>query len=132
MRTIAIVLLLGVFLAHDAANWLSGHSRFTPPAVFYMLQGAWSVVLSSVLLMLFWMATASIWRTLCIAAMVISIVEGLQVAVCRLAVDDIGSVPQGMNLCDYVTGIPVGTITTILYLVILAWLIGGWLIGDEE
>lgn len=132
MRAVAILLLLGVFVAHDTANWLSEHSRFTPPAIFYMLQGAWSVVLSCIVLMFFWAARKCIWRTLAIAAMVISICEGLQVTGCRFMVKDIWNVPPGTNMCDYATGLPVGTVATILYLVILAWVIGGWMIGDEE
>lgn len=96
----------------------------TPAAIFYILGGAWEVVLCGVLLMIFWAMKKSIWRNLSIAAMLIGMLEGGQVAVCRLAVSDIHAVPQGVNLCDYVGGLPIGVSLTCLYFFILCWSVG--------
>jgi hypothetical protein len=123
---------MGVFVAHDAANWLSDGTRYSPAAMFYMLQGAWSASLSAVLLMLLSAAKASLWKNLCIAALVISILEGLQMPACRLSIDNMGLVPRGMSLCDYATGLPVGATMTTLYVSILAWLVGSWFWKERE
>lgn len=127
MRLVAIILIVGVFLVHDGANWLADGSRFTPAAVFYMLHGAWGAVLSAALLLVLVAATASVWRDLAIAALVISIIEGLQIPACRLAVSDIKAVPRGMSLCDHVTGLPVHAVLLTLEMLALCWIIGSWL-----
>jgi len=124
MRLIAFALLLGVFIRHNTYAILSQQTGMTEPWVFYVLGGLWEVVLCSVLLMIFWAMRPSIWKNLAIAAMAIGILEGAQVFVCRLCVKDIYAVPPGTNLCDYVSGLPIGVSLTCLYFLILCWSVG--------
>lgn len=75
----------------------------------YVLDGLLDVVQSVVFCVLFWRVSwllGMIATPMCITV----IVEGLQTSVCRLAVMDVSKVPSGMNLCEYVTGIPAGQI----------------------
>ncbi len=126
MRAIAIVLVVGVFLAHDAANWIADGSRFTPAAVFYMLHGAWEATLSALLLAVLVVVKASMWRDLAVAALVISIVEALQMTACRLAISDIKAVPRGVSLCDYATGLPVHGVLLTLEVFAIFFIMGAW------
>jgi hypothetical protein len=124
VRFIAIVLVVGVFLAHDGEHWLSEGSRFSPAAVFYMLQGAWTVVLSACLLLLLTAAVASVWRDLAVTALGISIVEGSLLPVCRFPVANIKEVPMGVGLCDHVTGLPVHAVLLTLEVLAVVWIAG--------
>ena len=124
MRAVAIILIVGVFLVHDGENWLAHGTRFSPAAVFYMLQGAWTVVLSACLLLFMLSAVPTVWRNLASAALVISIVEGSLIPVCRLAVTDIKAVPSGVSLCDYVTGLPVHAVLLCLEVFAVCWIAG--------
>src|SRR5260221_9231923 len=76
MKWLGPILLVGVFLRHDTAQWLPGYN---PGAWFYILGGAWEVILCSALLLTFHaipLLTAALW---------IGILEGAHVSVCRLA-----------------------------------------------
>lgn len=130
MKWIATALLVGVFVAHDSANWLSQGSRFTPAAWFYMLQGAWSVALSATILLMLEAARPTIWRNLAQAAMVISIVEGAQIPVCRAIL--MGPPAAGMNVCDSATGLPVGAVLTCIEIIALCWAVAAWAWGGEN
>jgi hypothetical protein len=126
MRAVAIGLVVGVFLAHHGANWLSDGSTFTPAAVFYMLQGVWEATLSALLLTVLAAAKASLWRDLALAALAISIIEGVQMPACRLAITDIKAVPRGVSLCDHATNLPVNAVLLTLEVLALCWIIGAW------
>jgi hypothetical protein len=54
----------------------------------------------------------------------IGILEGAQISTCRLLTTDISQVPKGANLCDHLTGLPIGATMTALYLGIICWAIG--------
>lgn len=113
MKWISLVLIVGVFIAHDTANWLAT-PQFSPGRVFYMLQGAWSALLSAVLMLFISMQRQSVWRDLALVALGISIIEGMEMPVCMLAVDS-AKVPRGTNLCDYAAGFPIGYVIESLY-----------------
>ena len=132
MKAVALVLLFGVFIAHDTANWIAEVTGYSPAAVFYMEQGTWTVILSSCLLVFVLTQKASLWRTLGLAAIGISIVEGSMIPVCRLAVSDISLVPRGTNLCDYVTGLPVSATLLTVEIMIVCWIIGTFYRNDSE
>jgi len=131
VRPLAIVLLLGVFIAFDGANWLADGSRFTPAAMYYMLQGAWGALLAGCLFVAILAQKASLWRNLGLLAMGIGMLEGTQATVCRLAVKDIGAVPRGTNLCDFVTGWPLGAAMTTIYMMALIALTAAWAMDRE-
>ena len=126
MRWMALVLAVGVFASHDTAHWLSAHSSRGAGEWFYMEQGAWTALLSGVLLVFFAAAVASIWRTIAMAALSISILEGLEMPLCMALVNP-RNVPEGSSLCDAATGLPVSATTVCLEVFILAWLIGSYL-----
>ena len=124
MSRVAVILIIGVFLRHDAANWLASGSRLSPAAWHYILGGAWEVMLCALLLWVVYGYRWSVWRGIASTALVIGMLEGMQISACRLAVDDIRAVPVGMNLCDFRLGLPVGAVMTSLYLIMLAWQVG--------
>ena len=124
MKWIASILLLGVFIRHDAVTFIAHQVGWTPAAIFYLLGGLWEVVLCAAIALFALTTHVSIWRELILAAMAIGILEGSQVFICRLCVKDIRAVPPGTNLCDYVTGLPVGVSLTCLYFLILCWSVG--------
>lgn len=124
MRALAIILLVGVFLRHDTANWLADGSTFSAGAWFYVLGGAWEVMLCGLLLWAVMGYPWTIWRGISSAALLIGMSEGAQIAGCRLAIDDIKAVPIGANLCDHATGLPVGAVMMSGYLLLLCWHIG--------
>lgn len=120
MKWIACLLLLGVTIRHNAANWLA-ESSFTPAAWFYMLGGLWEATLCAVLLWVLLAAKDSVYRNLALAAMAIGILEGLQVTGCRLLVADISKVPRGTSLCDWVSGLPIGAAMVSTYVLIICY-----------
>ena len=113
-RWLGSILLVGVFLRHNSSFSLPGYS---PQAWFYILGGLWEVVLCFLLLRF-------ITIPLGIAALWIGILEGAQVSVCRLATQDITQIPKSANLCDILSGLPIGATMTALYLGIVCWAIG--------
>lgn len=123
MRFLAAILLIGVFVRHDSAKWLAG-DHYSVAAVFYMLGGAWEVILCATVLLFTFAMHPSLWKSLIQAAMLIGIVEAVQMPVCRLLVTDIRSVPAGMSLCDHVTGLPIGIAVVSIYFLILIWSLG--------
>lgn len=132
MKTVAAVLLLGVFIANDTANWIAQATGYSPAAVFYMLQGAWVAVLSGCVLVFMLAAKPSLSRSLGIAAAGISMFEGAMIPAFRIAVSDISAVPRGTNLGDHVTGLPISAVTLTLELMILAWIVGSSLRKRDE
>lgn len=127
MRWMALVLVVGVFVAHDGANWISSWSGVYPWAVFFMLQGGWTVVLAACVALFIYGAMPSLERSLALAALGIAMVEGIEIPACGLAVKDFTLIPRGVNTCDYVTGLPLGAVQICLEVFILAWLIGSYL-----
>lgn len=121
MRVVALALLIGVFVRHDAINMISQISGMTPAAIYYILGGAWESVLCGAILLLSFQMRACLWRRVLRIAMLVGIVEGAQASVCRAAVRDIRAVPQGVDLCDYVTGLPLGSVVMSVYFLIICW-----------
>jgi hypothetical protein len=125
---IAVVLVVGVFLAHHSSNWLAAGSSFTPSAVFYMMQGLGSATLAALLLHYVLKEAPSYWRRISIVALGIWLIESLQLPLCRIAVADISKVPreQRTNLCDFVVGFPIGDVLMISEIVVLVVVLGMW------
>ena len=121
MRAVALVLIVGVFARYDAVNMLSQMFGMSPPAIYYILGGLWESALAAVILLLSYQMRECIWRRIIRAATIIGIVEGTQASVCRVAVRDIRAVPQGVDLCDYVTGLPFGSVVMSVYFLIICW-----------
>jgi hypothetical protein len=115
MRWLGPILLVGVFIRHNTASWFPGYS---PAAWFYIFGGMWEILLCALFLFLVrgsGLVTSALW---------IGILEGAQVSACRLLTTDISQVPKGANLCDHLTGLPIGATMTALYLGIVCWAIG--------
>lgn len=124
MRFLAILLVSGAFMRHGAANVLAGSLGIAAPGWFYILGGAWEVVLCGSVAWMAYGYRESMWRWLVLAAASIGALEGAQISACRLAVADMASVPSGANLCDFATGLPVGPVMFTLYLLIVSYGIG--------
>src|SRR5882672_9284152 len=108
-RWLGPILLVGVFLRHNTSQWFPGYS---PAAWFYVLGGLWEILLCACVLL------AYSHNPLLAAAMWIGILEGSQVSICRLATKDIDAV-HGQNLCDALTGLPIGATMTGLYVILV-------------
>jgi len=113
MKWLGPLLLIGVFARHDL-TWLPGYS---PAEWFYLLGGAWEVVLCVVLLILIGR------HPLAIAALWIGVLEGAQVAACGAMMGH-RRPPEGVPECDYLSGLPIGATMTGLYVIIVCWAIG--------
>jgi len=113
-RWLGLILLVGVFTRHDTAWSLPGYS---PQAWFYVLGGFWEMLLCLALLT---MVTAPF----AIAALWIGILEGAQLSACRLLTADISAAPKNANLCDHLTGLPIGATMTGLYVILVCMAIG--------
>ena len=121
VRWIALALLLGVFIRHYTAWWLADGTYLSPQAMFYILGGAWETILCLVVLGALFMVERSVWRYIAGVAMVVGALEGAQIAVCRVAITDISTVPKNINLCDYLIGLPLGPTLAALYLIAIAY-----------
>ena len=121
MKPLAIVLLLGVIFRHTAARWLPG---YTPAAWGYMLGGAWEFILCGLILWQVLGYPLTKWSRAAIVALIIGMLEALQMTFCRLCIADIREVPTGVNLCDYITGLPIGAVMMGLYILLISWHIG--------
>ena len=99
--------------------------RYSVPATFYMLQGAWVAVLSGLLLAVVAAQKKTLWRDLALGALAISILEGVEIPACRLFVVDISKIHG--NICDAVTGLPISAVTICIEVFFLAWLVGSYL-----
>ncbi len=113
MRWLACLLLVGVFVRHNASHWLPWYSA---PEWFYILGGLWECLLSASLLFFLRLPLA-------VAALWIAILEGGQVAVCGALMGH-ARPPEGQNECDYLSNLPIGATMTALYLGIVCWAIG--------
>ena len=124
MKPLAAALLIGVFARHGAANWLAEGSSLSSAAWFYILGGVWEATLCGLILWAIMGYRWTLWRGLASAGCLIGMMEGSQLAVCRLGITDIKAVPTGVNLCDYWSGFPVGAVAFSLYLLIICWHFG--------
>src|SRR5437899_808769 len=84
-RLLVPILLVGVLLRHDTAQRLPG---YTPAAWFYILGGAFEIVLCAAILRL-----AHSAYPLLTSVMWIGILEGAQASICRILTADISKVP---------------------------------------
>lgn len=126
MKWLSIVLLVGVFVRHDTSYLASTLTSLTPGAWFTVMGGLWEIVLCVALLMF---VSASLGTT----ALLIGILEGAQISVCRAMITDISAVPPKVNLCDYVTGWPIGFLMTSAELGMVCWVIGkNWRWGSRS
>ena len=121
MRPLAIVLLLGVIFRHTAHRWLPGYSEY---AWFYMLGGIWEFTLCGLILWQVLGYPITRWGRAAIIALIIGMSEAFQMTSCRMCIGDIRDVPTGVNLCDYVTGLPIGAVMMAFYILLISWHIG--------
>lgn len=119
MKYLAFTLLLGVFVMNYGYRELAEGTRFSQAAVFYMLMGIWIAYLAAIALAWAYHSPVSVWRVLAIDGALIAVIEALQMPVCRYPITDIRAVPTNVNLCDYVTGLPVYLTMLCLYLIII-------------
>lgn len=116
MKWLGPFLLICVFLRHDTSYLMAGLLHLTPGAWFTIMGGLLEIILCSLMLLLLPLPT------LAVTALWIGILEGAQIAACRPFISDISRV-QNENLCDYVTGWPVGYLMTFAELGVVGWAI---------
>jgi len=124
MKYLAILLLVGVVVRHNTAYEVASLTGISPPGAFYVLGGLWESILCAVVLIIAWQQRQTVYRSAILGAMAIGIIEGLQMSVCRACIKNMADVPKGVNICDYLTGFPVGATVASLYLIILIWILG--------
>ena len=124
MKVLSIIITIGVLIVYAGCNLLADVTGYSYRAMFYMLMGAWSAVLSLCLMLFIFFSSHSIWRSIALFALFGSSIEGMQMTVCRALVDDINNIPSGMNLCDYLTGLPIGSTIIGLYITIASYIVG--------
>ena len=117
MKWLACALLVGVFARHDTSIFLSHHTEFSARVWFYVLGGWWEMMLCGVLLVLLQWASGR-WRYIAMSALWVGILEAAQMT-CQLAVPNMALIPKETNLCDHVTGLPIGFLMTSLYLLVI-------------
>ena len=121
IKPLAIVLLLGVVFRHTAATWLPGYSQ---AAWFYMLGGLWEFTLCGLILWQVLGYPLTKWARASVIALIIGMSEAFQMTFCRACIGDIREVPTGVNLCDHITGLPIGAVMMGLYILLISWHIG--------
>lgn len=121
MKYAAVTLIVGVFAVNFGYRWMAEGTRFSQAAMFYMLSGVWTAILSAIVFLFACGQKRGFWRWLVLSAMAISILEGLENSACRFLIMDIKAVPTNVNLCDYVTGLPVTAVSVGLYLIFISW-----------
>jgi hypothetical protein len=107
LRFIAFLLLIGVFVRHDSSAWIADLLGANQKAVFYVQGGLWEAVLACVIA---WLVPKGPYRYMVLMACIIEITEGLQMAVCQSL-----TASASGNLCDNLTGFPIGATLTALY-----------------
>ena len=110
MKHVAYVLLIGVFIRHDTSLWLADLTGKKASLIFYALGGLWEAMLASVIWLLIADRKAAAYKHLAVLGCIFAISEGLQMSVCRVLAE-----PGKGNLCDSLTGLPVGATLTSLY-----------------
>lgn len=113
---VAVILLGMVIVTHFGYDLLSQVTGIHRAVWFYVLMGLWTALLCAFVMYLLWARRKEAAITVVFAAMGIGIIEGLQM-LCLLA----GYVPDGINACDHVTGLPVTATTISLYCIYLSW-----------
>ena len=119
MRLLAAALAIGAVFFNFSAEWaLPGYG---PYATWYVQQSFWVAVLC---LVIRWLIhnyhRDGVWACASIGCWV-GASEGLQNGTCRLLVTDPRAVPDGMTVCDYVTGLPMQATSVTLYLLLFLW-----------
>ena len=117
VKWLAAILAVGVLYRHSAHHLLP---ILPEKAWFYINGGIWEAVLCGLIAAFLLAAKRDKWTKLGITACVIGALEGLQMAACRLAV---GNERVGGNLCDAVTGLPIGAVMFSLYMIFICWAI---------
>lgn len=119
MKYLAATLGVGVLYRHAAHNFLPGLSD---RAWFYINGGLWEITLCLLIASFLWAAKRDRWTKLGIVACGIGALEGFQMSACMMAIGGSLKGVQG-NLCDHITGMPVGATMMGIYLIIICWAI---------
>jgi hypothetical protein len=107
VKAIAALLLVGVFLRHNSAHWWAEAFDANVKAIFYVFGGWWEAIVAAIIIALVWKRAAG-WQ-IAVMACVIQISEGLQMT-CQLF-----TASARGNVCDNLTGLPVGAAFTAIY-----------------
>lgn len=125
MKWFASLLIASVFITHAGGRLLAQWSGIPQNIVEHMLYGGLLAALSALLLAVMLHMIESFWRDLALLALVVSILEGVQMAACiPWTLERLAQIPARTNLCDALTGQPVGATLLGLYAIafgVVAW-----------
>jgi hypothetical protein len=116
MKTLAVLVLVGVFIRHGSANWIHDLTNFPVRGAFYILGGLWESLLCAIVALLVWNRPKDGWWALLVMGCLVGIVEGLMMVIGRLMVT-----PSGPNLFDTLTGLQVGATAMSLYAMVICY-----------
>lgn len=111
---LGIFLVLFVCFRHNTSLWLHDLTNFPTRGIHYIQGGLWEAALC--LTLYFHLPKEA--KPLGGLACTIGVSEGLQMAICRL----FGN-PKG-NICDVLSGIPIGATLVSMYALFLCWYVG--------
>jgi len=109
-------MLVWVFVTHFGYDFISAQTGIHRATVFYVLMGIWTALLCCFVQLLLWEQREKQAVKLVLVATGIGAIEGIQM-LCLLA----GPVPQGLNACDHISGLPITVTSVSVYLLYLAW-----------
>lgn len=121
MKSVAALLIVLALATYGGSRWLGGVLGYPSAGMAYILQGIWSATLCAVLLGIFLQYRRTVATGVVLLALFVGVSEGLQMSVCRLAITDMSAVPKGTNLCDHLTGLPIGAAMMGVYILALCY-----------
>jgi len=119
---LAGVLLVGAFFANVGWRWLESE-RFSTYAIFYMMQQSWVVILCLTNVIFISVTKRSLSRDVAILACGIGAVQGFKDAICRFFITDPKLIPVGVDVGDFLTGLPLQTTLIAIYSLLLAYIL---------
>ena len=119
---LACALLLGVFVADFSWRWMGG-TRYSTFGLWYILQNAWVVILCLTNVIFLSVTKRSLSRDIAIYACGIGVIQGAKDSLCRLMVEDPKKIPIGVDVGDFVTGLPLQATLVAIYSLMLAYIL---------
>jgi len=109
-------MLVWVFVTHFGYGFIEAQTGVHRAVVFYVMMGIWTALLCGFIQTLLWSRRGELAVRIVLYAAGIGAIEGL-LMLCLLA----GPVPQGLNACDHISGLPITVTSVSVYLLFLAW-----------
>jgi hypothetical protein len=119
---LASLLLLGVFVADFSWRWLGG-TRYSTFGLWYILQNAFVVLLCITNVIFLSVTKRSLSRDIAIYACGIGAIQGAKDSLCRLMIEDPKKIPVGVDVGDFLTGLPLQATLVAVYSLMLTYIL---------